>query len=306
MRNLRLALLALSFAAGAAHAEAPKIVTSIAPIHSLTAQVMAGVGEPELLVPASVSGHDYALTPSDLEMIAGADLVIWIGEPFETDLIKAIEMERVADLQLLHVRGVEPRRFDAEEAQQHGKAAGHDNHAHDGLALDPHIWLDPVRAVPMLVAISDMLSDLDPDHARQYRANSQVATAKLEALNLLIGERLKPLADRPFVTFHDGYWYFVNRYGLNQVGEIAVHPEQRPGAASLRALQETIAEEGVVCAFTEPQFDGAIVKTLAGDTDIKVGELDPLGAGLTPGPDLYAALLEANTDAIARCLLPSD
>ena len=90
-RNL--ALFGLVLAAGAARAETPSVVASIAPVHSLVASVMKGVGEPELLVPADVSDHDYAMKPSDLRAMAGADLVVWIGEPLETYLAKPLETE---------------------------------------------------------------------------------------------------------------------------------------------------------------------------------------------------------------------
>ncbi len=126
--------------------------------------------------------------------------------------------------------------------------------------------------------------------------------ADLKTLDANIRQQLAPVAAKPFVAFHDGYSYFVERYGLNQVGELTVHPEQRPGAASVRALREMIAAKGVGCAFAEPQFDPATLQVLAGDTQMKIGTLDAIGANLPPGPDLYPSLLQQNARAIESCL----
>jgi len=67
---------------------APNVVVSIKPIHSLTAGVMKGVGEPELLLDGATSPHDFNLKPSQAQSIQDADTIIWIGEGLESFLIK--------------------------------------------------------------------------------------------------------------------------------------------------------------------------------------------------------------------------
>jgi zinc transport system substrate-binding protein len=115
------------------------------------------------------------------------------------------------------------------------------------LTIDPHVWLDPLRAEAMVTAIADALAKLDPENAGRYRANAAAAVDGLNGLDAEIRDRLAPLARIPFVTFHDGYSYLVERYGLNQVGQLTIHPERSHGAAALRGLQGRIAAEGVAC-----------------------------------------------------------
>jgi len=309
--------------AATAHAEAPRVVASIAPIHSLVAQVMEGVAEPELLIPAEVSEHDYALKPSDVRRIAGADLVVWVGESLEMYLVKPLETEGVESLELIEAEGIDAHAYgeearareehhagadrEEEHTDEHADADEHahadeNGHDHAHIGLDPHVWLDPHRAEAIVRALAARLSEIDPPNAGTYQVNAERAVASLEALDGEIGARLKPLGDKPFVTFHDGYSYFVERYGLKQVGEITVRPEQRPGAASLGALRDAIASEGVACVFAEPQFDPNLIRSLAGDAEVEVGILDALGAGLEPGPALYGELLRKNAEAVASCL----
>ena len=52
---------------------APKVVATIKPLHSLVAQVMDGVGEPELLIKQG-SPHGYQMKPADAKSVAEAGL----------------------------------------------------------------------------------------------------------------------------------------------------------------------------------------------------------------------------------------
>ncbi len=109
----------------------------------------------------------------------------------------------------------------------------------------------------------------------------------------------------PYLVFHDAYGYFEARYGLNQVGAFAVNPEIRPGARHLLALRRRIREAGVACVFIEPQFSPALVEAVTGGTAVRVAALDPLGAGLAPGPEAYFRIMRALADNLAACLKPA-
>lgn len=71
---------ALSMLAIPAAADAPKVVTDIAPIQGLVARVMAGVGEPAVLVPPGATPHGYSLRPSNARELSNAEAVFWVGE----------------------------------------------------------------------------------------------------------------------------------------------------------------------------------------------------------------------------------
>jgi zinc transport system substrate-binding protein len=260
-----------------AKADPPRVVASIAPLHSLVAGVMAGVSEPHLLLSGPVSPHDFALAPSDVRRIAAADLVIWIGAPLE-------------QLGLLAVPAIDAAPFDS-SGDENGFAG-----------LDPHIWLDPVRTIAIVTAVKDRLSRIDPDNAATYRANAAALADRLATLDETIRARLQPVASQPFIAFHDAYGYFSRRYGLRPVGHFATDPQRRPGARTIARLARLVATGKVTCAFVEPQFDARIVTAIAADRPLRIGRLDPLGVDLEPGLALYETLLKTNTEAIADCL----
>lgn len=339
--NSPLAALVLAALAGPAGA-APRVVADIPPVHSLVARVMAGVGAPELLTPPGASPHGHALRPSEAERLEAAELVFWIGEaltPQYEPAIEALAADAVA-IELMAAEGVralpfrEGARFDAhdhgahdeehhaehedhaaEAAAQPGDAAAredhdhdHDHdaaadaHDHDHAGADPHVWLDPENARAMLSAISAALSAADPANAAAYAANAEAGRAELAALIPEIEAALAPARGRPFVVFHDAYHHFEARFGVEAAGAISLSDAAAPGPQRLEALRGLVREADVACIFAEPQFDPKLAALVAEGTKARVATLDPLGAGLTPGPDLYPALLRDIAAGLAACL----
>ena len=309
-RPPRLALAAAAFAgwalAGPAAAEV-KVVASIKPVHSLVGAVMAGVGEPHLLMRGRASPHTFTLRPSDAAALAGADVVFLIDEMMETTLAASIgslagksRVVALADAEgLIRKKLRKGGAFDADLDHDHDRDRGH-GHA----AFDMHIWLDPANAWTMARTIADTLAQADPANAARYRANARALLPRLDAVTAEISAELAPARGRPFIVFHDGYRYFEDRFGLNAVGSAVVSPERSPGVKRLRELRARVRELGVVCVFDEPQFDRRIVEVIVEGSEVRSGTVDPLGADIDDGPELYFTLLRNMGKAFRTCLSP--
>jgi zinc transport system substrate-binding protein len=333
-----ISLLCASLAVTApALAEVPRVMTDIPPVQSLAAQVMGDLGTPGVLLEVGANAHDFQLRPSQVSDLAEAGLVIWVGPEMTPWLDRTMDglSDSGARLGLLAAEGTVTRAFGqaadkdhaheghdhAQEAEtahsvgEHDPAeAGHDHgaedhpdagaahdHAHDG--TDPHAWLDPGNAQVWLAAIAAELSRLDPQNAAVYAANAKAAADAVAAQDADIAARLKPVADRPFVVFHDAYGYFADHYGLTVAGAIALGDAASPGAAHLKALQAGLADGGALCIFPEANHDPKLVEVMAEGTGVKVGgALDPEGSSLEPGPGLYSGLLEGLAQTLIACL----
>jgi zinc transport system substrate-binding protein len=298
------------------------VVVSIKPLHSLVANVMAGVGEPVLILSGGGSEHTYSLRPSEAAALEQARVVFWVGEGLETflaDTIAAVAGKATV-VELGEAEGVTrlPTRTGAtwdphgdEHAEDaHAGEQAEDEHAEDGHAehedehgsFDPHVWLDPVNAQALVTAIAATLAEADPEHADAFRANEAETNARLAELDAELAAVLAPVADKPFIVFHDGYQYLERRYGLAGAGSITVSPEVQPGAARVQEIRERIEELGAVCVFAEPQFAPALVETAIEGSDARTAVLDTLGAELENGPELYFQLMRANAQALSDCL----
>ena len=190
--------------------------------------------------------------------------------------------------------------------QAHHDDGADDEHAaeHDG-PVDLHIWLDPVNAAAMARAIASALGDADAANAAVYRANAAAFSGRLDELAGDIAEDTAHLRGKPFIVFHDAYRHFEDRFGLTAAGSAVVSADRSPGARRIAELRDKVSELGVRCVLAEPQFDGRVVDVIIEGSDARAGTVDPLGAALEGGPDLYFTLLGNMAAAFGACLAPS-
>ncbi len=184
----------------------------------------------------------------------------------------------------------------------HGHDHAEADHGHDHGAHDMHVWLDPMNAQAMVRQIAEALAEADPEHAAIYRDNAAAMAARLDGLVTEVDAELAPVRDRGFIVFHDAYHYFEDRFGLEAAGSITVSPETMPGAARIADIRERVADLGATCVFAEPQFEPRIVEVVVEGTDARAGVLDPLGADLEDGPDLYFDLIRGLASSFRTCL----
>ncbi len=210
------ATFAATFAAPAARAEAPRVVTTIKPVQSLAAAVMAGVGEPQMLLPPGASPHDYALKPSDARALDQADVVFWIGRPLESFFVKPVQsltgkarvvaLASAPDLVLLPARtggAWEAHDHDHEHEDEHDHDHDHDHdhaeaaktpehdhdhaEAHDHDAHDDHAHVAPLPALSTDAAALPAEVDghiwLDPRNGAAMARTIAAALAEADAAN---------------------------------------------------------------------------------------------------------------------------
>ena len=171
--------------------------------------------------------------------------------------------------------------------------------------MDPHVWLDPENAKAMVHEIEEALAKADPANAATYESNAEAVMAKLDSLVAEIDSELQPVKGRGYIVFHDAYQYFENRFGVSAIGSITVSPEVLPGAERISDLQEKVRSLDATCVFSEPQFEPKLVATVTENTNARFGVIDPLGAAIDEGPNLYFTLIRNMASSLKNCLLGS-
>lgn len=293
-------------------AEVPKVAVDIAPVHSLVSRVMEGLDSPKLIIPASVSPHEYSLRPSEAKSLQEADMVIWIGEDLAPWMKKSIETlsknaEVVTLLEESSTKLLEFREGVLFEEHDHDKDHDdHDDHGdHDGHAHgehDPHAWLSTENAQTWLNLVAGKLSAADPDNAGVYFANAAAAREEINDLVKEVNSILEPVRGRNFVVFHDAYQYFETSFEFPAAGAISLGDANDPSAARIAEIQDRVKDEGINCVLSEPQFNANLIATVLSGTDAKTGVIDPLGLGLELGPKLYSDLIRNMAKTLAGCL----
>ena len=325
-RKLLILSLTTTLMGGWAYADTPQVAVDIAPVHSLVARVMDGVGTPDLIIQPGASPHEYSLRPSEAAALQNANLVFWIGPdltPWLTDTIKTLApdaavtalMEEDGTIKLEFREGAlfeahahEDDDDHVDEAHDdHDEEARHDDHddeetGHEGHgqgAHDPHAWLSPQNAMTWLNVIAGQLSAADPDNAGAYFTNAAAGRTEMEALIGEVIATLDPLRDGQFLVFHDAYQYFEMDFDFPASGAISIGDASDPSPARIAEIQDRIAEQGIDCVLAEPQFNPGLVATVLDGTEAGTGMLDPLGSDLEPGPALYSQLIRNLSTALA-------
>ncbi len=335
-----LSILSLLTSFSSANAET-KVVASIKPIHSLASYLMDGVGKPDLIVDGYASPHGFALKPSHAKMLQEADLIFWVGEDLENFLEKPLGSiaKKAEKIELLEIKGLTKLKFRErnifDEHDDHGhddhakkeddhdhdkeghkeddhddhdhdkeghKEDDHDDHGHEGHAhgeYDPHIWLDPMNAKVILSEMAEHLIENDQKNEAKYKENLKKAHKDLDKLTKKVKSELNK--DFKSIVFHDAYQYFEERFGINILGAFTVNTDVMPGAEQLAEIREVIEHDNVSCIFSEPQFNPDIIKAVAKDTNVATGVIDPLGATLDPGKDLYFDLIGNMSKSFKGC-----
>ena len=314
-----------------------KVVASIKPIHSLASYLMDGVGKPDLIVDGYASPHGFAMKPSHAKMLQEADLIFWVGEDIESFLVKPLGSiaKKAEKIELMEIKGIKKLKFrernifdghddhghkedDHDDHDDHAKKEdghddhdhdkdehkedGHDDHGHEGHAhgeFDPHIWLDPLNAKKILKEMAKHLIENDQANESIYKENLKKANKDLDKLVKQVKSELNK--DFKSIVFHDAYQYFEKRFKVNVLGAFTVNTDVLPGAEQLSEIREIIEHEKVTCVFSEPQFNPDIINAVAKDMNINTGVIDPLGATLNPGKDLYFNLIKNMSKSFQGC-----
>ena len=194
------------------------------------------------------------------------------------------------------------KKDDHDDHDDHGhkKKDDHDDHeGHHNGEHDPHIWLDPINAKVILNEMVEHLIENDPNNASTYKSNLNKALKDLDKLTVDVMTELNK--STPSIVFHDAYQYFEERFNVKVLGAFTVNTDVMPGAEQLAEIREIIEHDKITCIFSEPQFNPDIINAVAKDMDIKTGVLDPLGATLDPGKDLYFDLIKNMSKSFKGC-----
>ena len=306
-----------------------KVVASIKPIHSLASYLMNGVAKPDLIVDGYASPHGFAMKPSHAKMLQNADLIFWVGEDVENFLEKPLGSiaKKAEKIELMQIKGLQVLKFrernifddhddhghddhdkkedhdshaKKEDHDDHGKKEDHDDHErHAHGEFDPHIWLDPINAKVILNEMVEHLIENDPKNEAKYKSNLDEALKDIDKLTIDVMTELSNSVSS--IVFHDAYQYFEKRFNVNILGAFTVNTDVMPGAEQLAEIREIIEHDKVACVFSEPQFNPDIIKAVAKDMNIKTGVIDPLGATLNPGKDLYFSLIKNMSTSFKGC-----
>ncbi len=269
-----------------------QVVVSVYPLADFTRRIGGEFVGVTSVVPSGVEPHDFEPSPRTVTQILDADALIYIGAGFDRWAEDAVPELEARDGVTLAVE-------DAVNLRQ--------NFSSDSEAsLDPHVWLDPVAAQDIVIAIRDLLSQIDPQQASVYTANAQVFLESLRELDAAYATTLSECERNDIIVSHNAFGYLGNRYDFNIHAISGLSPESEPSLNDLVELAAQAKELKIDTIFFETLVSPALAQTLAEEIGAKTAVLNPI-EGLSPSEiaagENYLSLMEQNRLALSDALL---
>lgn len=274
-----------------------EIAVSTPVLADIVANVVGGRAEVWSVVPPGADPHTFEPAPRDLVRASSADLFIQMGANLEEFARTGAWRGVLRDAQVPVLTYADHMDLIVVD-----RVIDHGDHTHDLTGGDPHVWLDPLRAIELVDITVSALSSMDPAAAAFYRSNGDAYQADLSALHeeyLAALERI-PEERRRLIVFHDAYTYFEERYGFEVIGVVISNPQAEPSARDVAELNQLVRDAGLNVVFKEPQYDAAILDQLARDQGIAVGVL--MTDTFTDEVQTYLDLLRFNLRSLQQHL----
>jgi ABC-type Zn uptake system ZnuABC Zn-binding protein ZnuA len=273
-------LLAVAVPATGAGGERGKVAATIFPLYDIARSVAGPTAEVVLVLPPGASPHTFEPTPASVRALSGAEALFAIGhglDDWAARLARGAGVPQVVPVDT----GITLRRT---------------NDAARG-RVDPHYWLSAPNAKAIARTVAVELTRRAPGRRAEVERSLGAYLTRLDAADAEIRRLLADLPTRKIATFHDGFGYFAEAYGLKVAAVFEPYPGLEPSPQFVVEFQRKIRASGVRVVFTEPQLSVDALRPIARDLGVTLAILDPLG-GL-PGREEYIDLLLFNARAVA-------
>ncbi|MFE5209814.1 metal ABC transporter substrate-binding protein [Streptomyces sp. NPDC056600] len=296
------------------------VVASFYPMAFLAEEIGGKNVNVTTLVKPNQEPHDLEITARQTASLTEADAVLYLQglQPAVDEAVAQTEGPRKIDAASLtdlekhgaEVDGHAEESSDAhadEHADEHAEESGDEHeghdHSHEADGKDPHVWLDPAKYAEVAQGVSKAFQKADPEHAAEYRANTEDLVNRLDALDKKFEAGLKDRKTDVFLTNHSAFGYLAEAYGLIEESLTGLDPESEPSAARVKELQHIAKEDGVTTVFYETLVSDRTARTVARDAGLRTDVLDPL-EGITEKSrgDDYFQVMEANLAALQKAL----
>lgn len=308
------ALVASADAGAGSEADAAvQYMASIPPLAMIIGRLAEGRAQVGTLLAPGMSPHTYDPRPSDVVAVNRAEAVFYAGGELDQWVTGIGDANRIAVLPLVPDDSIlmmeehsHADMADSDHAHGHGHEhhhhhAGPEEHSGDAHAVaDPHFWTSPSVVQSVLPALTEKLTELDPQGAATYEQNAVAFSEELLALEQEIADLLEPYRGGELILFHPSFQYFAADYGLEVSAVVQPVAGVEPSARYVVELIERIEHTEHCALFTEPQLPPDAADTIADATGMRVYELDPLGGTAELGS--YVELITHNAEVIAQAL----
>jgi ABC-type Zn uptake system ZnuABC Zn-binding protein ZnuA len=292
-------ILAMAFlVTGAAHAEEKiYVVTTLPDLADIAARIGGDLVTVESLAKGIEDPHGVPIKPSFVPKLNRAQVLIVMGLEFEHSWIPALVTESRNSKIVKGNNGyidvsvkVTPKEVPTDLSRAKGELHPVGN---------PHFNLDPESGRLIAQAIAEGLALNFPQLRPTFDVNLKTFLAQLDGKIREWKVMAKPLHGVKFVSYHQDFTYFADRFGMEYVGTIELKPGIEPTATHLVELMQNMKTGGVKIVLREPHFSEKVPNQIANEVGGLVVKL-PIMVGGVPEVKTYFDLIEYNLRTLLK------
>ncbi|MDP4551104.1 zinc ABC transporter substrate-binding protein [Alkalihalobacillus macyae] len=276
------------------------IYTTLFPIEDFTREIGGKHVQVVSILPAGSDAHTYEPTTQTMINVAEADAFIYNGLGMES-YAEAIAESVGKDVKMVEASsGIETLEH-SEEHEEHSEEEHSDDHGDQ----DPHLWLDPNKAIGMAENIKETLIELNPDAKEDFEANFQRVKSDLTKLDQEFASLVDSKDHPEMIVSHAAYGYWENRYGIHQIAIAGLSPSNEPSQKALEKIIHTAKNKKIKYVLFEQNVTPKVAKSLQSEIGAKALRLHNLSV-LTEedinNKEDYFSLMRKNLDTLDQAL----
>ncbi|WP_226673576.1 metal ABC transporter solute-binding protein, Zn/Mn family [Rossellomorea aquimaris] len=305
--------------------ESISILTSLYPLQYFAERIGGDLVKVESLLPPGSDAHTFEPTSKDMISIAESDLFIYNGlgmESYAEKITKSLENEDTIMVEATKGVDVIASSHDHSEEGHHEEEEGaneeehheeehheesdadHEEEHHHG-DYDPHVWLDPNRAIGLVENIRDALIDLQPQHKDAFNQNFDELKKDLESIDNAFAS-LAQESDHPeILVSHAAYGYWEDAYGIEQLAVAGLSPTDEPSQKELKEIIETAKEHSIHYVIFEQNVTTRVAEIIQKEINakpLKVHNLSVLTESDIENNENYLTLMKKNIKILEQAM----
>jgi zinc transport system substrate-binding protein len=151
-----------------------------------------------------------------------------------------------------------------------------DDHEHEG--YDPHIWVNPKRAILITETILSELIKLQPEDEVVFTKNAEILIGQLNDVDQLASDILSKHRGKHVIILHPAIGYITDEYGINL---LVIEDEGKDATfLKLKEIIDIAESEKINAVFYQSEIDPSQAKTVAAEINASLIEIRPLGYDL--------------------------
>lgn len=269
-----------------------QVYTTIFPLQDFTKKIGGENVQVENIVPSGSDAHSFEPTLKTMTKIAEGDAFIYLGtgiEGFTDAVIDAVGNEEAKVI----------------NASEGISLINSNESSEEEGAIDPHVWLDPGRAIQLAENIKNSLIEINPNQKDYFEQNYNKLKTSLEKLDLSFKTMVEESPNKSFIVAHSAYGYWEDAYGLEQIGISGLSPTDEPSQKDLEKIIKNAKKTKVNYVLFEQNVENRVaevIKREIGADTLTLHNLESLNEEDIRNNEDYISIMKRNIETIRQVL----